>query len=164
MLVLDEDLRAGAGSCSCSTKAVARQEPLINRDHRGQHRQLAGRHRTRGSERMSQITLEVILRTAAGAHRCRPAGRAHRSVMPRLLRPRGRGTPWRSPGRGCSADGRGARCSVGSPEPATLCSTRDRADRRSDPNLADRTDALAMLDVPPTRTARRMTGSSCAIS
>ena len=93
--------------------------------------------------KMSEITLEVILRTVIGA--TDPARLAAlREVMPKLLNV----TPWAS-------------LAIASPEPAALWAVAsaapqhreaaDRllyaeiADRRADPDLATRSDALAML-------------------
>lgn len=92
--------------------------------------------------RMSQITLEVILRTVIGAT---DAGRlaALREVMPRLLSVR----PWetlaiaspklmrRRPWRALAA----------AIDEADRLLYAEIADRRADPDLAERTDALALL-------------------
>ena len=104
--------------------------------------------------KMSEITLEVILRTAIGASD--PARLAAlRTLMPRLLklgswdtlaiaRPRlQRHWPWRSlRHRIAEAD-------------ALLYA--EIADRRADPNLAERTDALAMLVRAADEDGRQMT-------
>lgn len=92
--------------------------------------------------KMSQITLEVILRTVVGASDpVRLA--ALRDVMPRLLRVR----PWESPAlvkpellrhRGW----RGLRRRIAEADRLLYA---EIADRRVDPDLTTRTDALAML-------------------
>ena len=92
--------------------------------------------------KMSQITLEVILRTAIGASDPRRLA-ALRALMPRLLtlgyfdtlaiaRPQlQRRRPWR-----------GLRRHIAEADELLYA---EIADRRADPNLAGRTDALAML-------------------
>ncbi len=92
--------------------------------------------------KMSEITLEVILRTAIGASDPRRLA-ALRSLMPRLLtlgafdtlaiaRPAlQRRRPWRGLGRRIAE--------------ADQLLYAEIAERRADPNLAERTDALAML-------------------
>ena len=92
---------------------------------------------------MSEITLEVILRTVIGA--TDPARLAAlRDVMPKLLNV----TPWASLAiatpEAAALAARGARCGA-------TCEEADRllyaeiADRRADPEPGERTDALAML-------------------
>ncbi len=92
--------------------------------------------------KMSEITLEVILRTVIGASD--PARlMALRKVMPRLLNV----TPWASlalarPNLQRFGPWRGLRRHI---EEADRLLYAEIADRRADPNLATRTDALAML-------------------
>ena len=104
--------------------------------------------------KMSQITLEVILRTAIGASDPDRLA-ALRAVMPRLLslnafdtlaivRPRlQRRLPWRSLRRRIAE--------------ADALLYAEIAERRVDPNLADRTDALAMLVREADHDGRQMT-------
>lgn len=106
--------------------------------------------------KMSEITLEVILRTAIGASD--PARLAAlRELMPRLLslgsfdtvalaRPRlQRHWPWREMGRRIAE--------------ADALLYAEIAERRADPNLAERTDALAMLVRAAHDDGRQMTDS-----
>lgn len=104
--------------------------------------------------KMSEITLEVILRTAIGASDPDRLA-ALRSLMPRLLslsawdtlaiaRPRlQRRPPWRSLRRRIAE--------------ADALLYAEIADRRADPNLAERTDALAMLVRVSDEDGRQMT-------
>lgn len=104
--------------------------------------------------RMSQITLEVILRTTIGASDPDRLA-ALRDVMPRLLtlnafetlaiaRPRlQRRWPWRSLRRRIAE--------------ADALLYAEIAERRTDPNLAERTDALAMLVRAADDEGRQMT-------
>jgi cytochrome P450 family 135 len=92
--------------------------------------------------RMSEITLEVILRTVIGA--TDPARLAAlREVMPRLLRV----GPWATvalakPGLQRYLPWRGLRRRIAEAD-RLLCA--EIAERRADPDLAQRTDVLAML-------------------
>jgi cytochrome P450 len=135
-------------------EAVARQEPLIAEITAANIAGWPVGTEFAVSERMSQITLEVILRTAIGATDADRLA-ALRSVMPRLLRlgpwdtlavarPRlQRRWPWRSLRRRISE--------------ADALLYAEIADRRADPHLADRTDALAMLVRAADADGRRMT-------
>lgn len=93
-------------------------------------------------QKMSEITLEVILRTVIGASdRDRLA--ALRAVMPKLLNV----TPWASlaiakPGLQRFGPWRALRRSM---DEADSLLYAEIADRRADPELATRTDSLAML-------------------
>ena len=104
--------------------------------------------------KMSEITLEVILRTAIGASDPERLA-ALRALMPRLLtlgyfdtmaiaRPRlQRRLPWR-----------GLRRRIAEADELLYA---EIADRRADPNLAERTDALAMLVRAADSDGRQMT-------
>jgi cytochrome P450 len=104
--------------------------------------------------KMSEITLEVILRTAIGASDPDRLA-ALRALMPRLLslgyidtlaiaRPRlQRRWPWRGLGRRIAE--------------ADALLYAEIAERRADPNLAERTDALAMLVRAADDDGRQMT-------
>ena len=157
VLVLDEDLHRDRRRLMLAPfhrEAVARQEPLIAEITAANIAGWPVGTEFAVSERMSQITLEVILRTAIGATDADRLA-ALRSVMPRLLRlgswdtlavarPRlQRRWPWRSLRRRISE--------------ADALLYAEIADRRSDPNLADRTDALAMLVRAADADGRRMT-------
>ena len=161
VLVLDEDLHRDRRRLMLAPfrrDAVARQSGLIA--------QIAAANVAGwpvGTEfavgpKMAQITLEVILRTAIGASD--PARLAAlRDVMPRLLslsafdtlaiaRPRlQRRWPWRSLRRHIAE--------------ADALLYAEIAERRADPDLAERTDALAMLvraaDDSPGSEGRQMT-------
>ncbi|WNG90833.1 cytochrome P450 [Mycobacterium sp. ITM-2016-00318] len=92
--------------------------------------------------KMSEITLEVILRTVIGASDPQRLA-ALRAVMPKLLNV----TPWASlaiakPGLQRLGPWRSLRRNM---DEADRLLFAEIADRRSDPNLATRTDALAML-------------------
>ncbi len=145
VLVLDEDLHRDRRRLMLAPfhrDAVARQSALIT--------DIAADNIDRwpvGVEfpvapRMSEITLEVILRTAIGASDPDRLA-ALRALMPRLLtlsyidtlaiaRPGlQRRWPWRGLGRRIAE--------------ADALLYAEIAERRADPNLAERTDALAML-------------------
>lgn len=158
VLVLDEDLHRDARRrlmlAPFHREAVARREPLIAEITAANIAGWPVGTEFAVSERMSQITLEVILRTAIGATDADPAGRtafgdasaaATRVVgHPGGRRPRlQRRWPWRSLRRRIAE--------------ADALLYAEIADRRSDPNLADRTDALAMLVRAADADGRRMT-------
>jgi cytochrome P450 len=157
VLVLDEDLhrdRRRLMMAPFHRDAVARQTGLIT--------EIAAANVAGwpvGTEfpvgpKMSEITLEVILRTAIGASDPDRLA-ALRSLMPRLLslsawdtlaiaRPRlQRRLPWRSLRRRIAE--------------ADALLYAEIADRRADPDLAERTDALAMLVRASDDDGRRMT-------
>jgi len=102
---------------------------------------------------MSEITLEVILRTVIGASD--PARLAAlRAVMPKLLNV----TPWASlaiasPNLQRLGPWRSLRRSMDEADRLLLA---EIADRRADPGLAQRTDALAMLVRDTTMTDREL--------
>lgn len=157
VLVLDEDLhrdRRRLMMAPFSRDSVARQTALIAEIAAAN---IAGW--PVGTEfpvapKMSEITLEVILRTAIGASDPDRLA-ALRSLMPRLLslsawdtlaiaRPRlQRRPPWRSLRRRIAE--------------ADALLYAEIADRRADPNLAERTDALAMLVRVSDEDGRQMT-------
>ena len=92
--------------------------------------------------KMSEITLEVILRTVIGASDPKRLA-ALRAVMPKLLNV----TPWASlaiakPGLQRLGPWRGLRRNMDEADRLLYAEIRDR---RADPGLASRTDALAML-------------------
>ncbi|MBU3749976.1 MAG: cytochrome P450 [Mycobacterium sp.] len=145
VLVLDEDLHRDRRRLMLAPfhrDAVARQSGLIaaiaaaNIDRWPVGREFPV------APKMSEITLEVILRTAIGASDPDRLA-ALRALMPRLLslgyvdtlaiaRPRlQRRWPWRGLGRRIAE--------------ADALLYAEIAERRADPNLAERTDALAML-------------------
>ncbi len=157
VLVLDEDLhrdRRRLMLAPFAREAVARQTGLIAEIAADN---IAGW--PVGTEfpvapKMSEITLEVILRTAIGASDPQRLA-AMRALMPRLLtlgyidtmaiaRPNlQRRWPWRGLGRRIAE--------------ADELLYAEIADRRADPNLADRTDALAMLVRAADQDGRQMT-------
>ncbi len=157
VLVLDEDLhrdRRRLMLAPFQREAVARQAPLIAEIAAANIAGWPVGTEFAVSPKMSQITLEVILRTAIGATDPeRLAGL--RSVMPRLLRlgpwdtlaiarPRlQRRRPWRSLRRRIAE--------------ADALLYAEIADRRADPELATRTDALAMLVRAADQDGRQMT-------
>ncbi|MCB0932857.1 MAG: cytochrome P450 [Mycobacterium sp.] len=157
VLVLDEDVhrdRRRLMMAPFHRDAVARQTGLITEIAAANIAAWPIGTEFSVAPKMSEITLEVILRTAIGASD--PARLAAlRTLMPRLLklgswdtlaiaRPRlQRHWPWRSlRHRIAEAD-------------ALLYA--EIADRRADPNLAERTDALAMLVRAADEDGRQMT-------
>jgi len=157
VLVLDEDLHRDRRRLMLAPfhrEAVARQEPLIAEIAAANIAGWPTGTEFPVVERMSQITLEVILRTAIGATDVDRLA-ALRSVMPRLLqlgpwdtlavaRPRlQRRWPWRSLRRRIAE--------------ADSLLYAEITDRRADPNLTDRTDALAMLVRAADEDGRQMT-------
>jgi cytochrome P450 len=157
VLVLDEDVhrdRRRLMLAPFAREAVARQTGLIAEIAAAN---IAGW--PVGTEfpvapKMSEITLEVILRTAIGASDPQRLA-ALRTLMPKLLtlgyfdtmaiaRPRlQRRWPWRGLGRRITE--------------ADELLYAEIAERRADPNLAERTDALAMLVRAADSGGRQMT-------
>lgn len=159
VLVLDEDLhrdRRRLMLAPFQRAAVARQATLIGEIAAANIADWPVGTEFPVSPKMSQITLEVILRTAIGATDPDRLS-ALRSVMPRLLkvgpwdtlaiaRPRlQRRWPWRSLRRRIAE--------------ADALLYAEIADRRADPDLATRTDALAMLVRAADQDGRQMTDS-----
>ncbi len=145
LLVIDEDVhreRRRQMLPPFHRDAVARQTGLMA--------QIAGAHIAgwpvgasfAAAPKMSEITLEVILRTVIGA--ADPARLAAlRKVMPQLLKV----GPWATlalanPNLQRHRPWRGLRRRI---EAADELLYAEIADRRADPNLAERTDVLAML-------------------
>lgn len=157
VVLLDEDLhrdRRRLMMAPFRLEAVARQHQLIG--------EIAAANVARwpvGTEfpvapKMAEITLEVILRTAIGATDPERLA-ALRTVMPRLLTPGAYDTvaiarpalqqrlPWRRLRRRIAE--------------ADELFHAEIADRRADPNLAERTDTLAMLVRAAGHEGRQMT-------
>ena len=161
VLVLDEDPHRDLRRLMLAPfgrEAVVRQEPLIAEIAAANIAGWPVGSEFPAAPKMSEITLEVILRTAIGTgHPDRLT--ALRAVMPRLLRlgpwdtlaiarPRlQRHWPWRSLRRRIAE--------------ADALLYAEIADRRADPDLATRNDALAMLvragQDDPDGDGRRMT-------
>ena len=157
VLVLDEDLHRDRRRLMLAPfrrEAVARQSGLIAEIAAANVAGWPVGTEFAVGPKMAQITLEVILRTAIGASD--PARLAAlRDVMPRLLslspfdtlalaRPRlQRRWPWRSLRRHIAE--------------ADALLYAEIADRRADPGLAGRTDALAMLVRAADEDGRTMT-------
>ncbi len=159
VLVLDEDLhrdRRRLMLAPFQREAVARQVPLIAEIAAANIAGWPVGTEFPVSPEMSQITLEVILRTAIGATDPDRLA-ALRAVLPRLLRlgpwdtlaiarPRlQRRWPWRALRRRIAE--------------ADALLYAEIADRRADPDLASRTDALAMLVRAADADGRQMTDS-----
>jgi len=145
VLVLDEDLHRDRRRLMLAPfhrDAVARQSGLITEIAAGNIAGWPVGVEFAVAPKMSEITLEVILRTAIGASDPERLA-ALRALMPRLLtlgyldtlaiaRPGLlRRRPWRGLGRRIAE--------------ADALLYAEIAERRADPNLAERTDALAML-------------------
>ena len=157
VLVLDEDLhrdRRRLMLAPFARSAVARQTDLIAEIAAANIAGWPVGREFAVAPKMSEITLEVILRTAIGASDPQRLA-ALRSLMPRLLslgyfdtmaiaRPRlQRRWLWRGLGR-----------RIGEADELLYA---EIADRRADPNLAERTDALAMLVRAADEDGRQMT-------
>ena len=144
VLVIDDDVHRSddAKCCRRSTAMRRAASRRHGRDCSGQCRDVAGEHRVPGGPQDVEITLEVILRTVIGASD--PARlTALREVMPKLLNV----TPWASlaiasPNLQRLGPWRALRRNI---EEANHLLYAEIADRRADPDLATRSDALAML-------------------
>jgi cytochrome P450 len=159
VLVLDEDLHRDRRRLMLAPfhrDAVARQGALIRQIAAANIADWPVGRPFQVAPRMSEITLEVILRTAIGASDPDRLA-ALRALMPRLLslgyvdtlaiaRPRlQRRWPWRGLGRRIAE--------------ADALLHAEIAERRADPNLAERTDALAMLVRAADDEGRQMTAA-----
>lgn len=157
VLVLDEDLHRDRRRLMLAPfhrDAVARQRGLISEIAATNIADWPVGRPFPVAPKMSEITLEVILRTAIGASDPDRLA-ALRALMPRLLtlgyldtlaiaRPAlQRRWPWRGLGRRIAE--------------ADALLYAEIADRRADPHLADRTDALAMLVRAADEEGRQMT-------
>lgn len=157
VLLLDDDLhrdRRRLMLAPFSRDAVARQHELIAEIARANVAGWPVGTEFAVGPKMSQITLEVILRTAIGASDPQRLA-ALRDVMPRLLtlspfdtmaivRPElQKRWPWRSLRRNLAE--------------ADALLYAEIAERRADPDIAERTDALAMLVRAADDDGRQMT-------
>lgn len=157
VLVLDEDLHRDRRRLMLAPfhrDAVARQSKLISEIAAANIARWPVGERFPVAPKMSEITLEVILRSAIGASDPNRLA-ALRALMPRLLtlgcvdtlaiaQPRlQRRWPWRGLGRRIA-------------EADTLLYA-EIAEHRADPNLSQRSDALAMLIRAADEDGRRMT-------